>query len=129
MCVAVILGIMTCACDSTPKSNKVIPDFVKRVNAKSKKTGVNAIVSDELLVLNLTLKNTPENVGKAIMMIESEAAIDAFCESLVKNLEQGPVIDRIIAEKKRLAFCITIDELELHAIFTPSELRKIIKQK
>lgn len=129
VCAAAISVIMMCACSSAPTPDKVIPDFVKEVNARSKETGVEAVLSDEMLVLNLKLKSTPENVGKAIMMIESEAAKEAFCKSLATNLEEGPVLNMIIREKKNLAFCITVDGLELHALYTPSELRKIIKKE
>jgi hypothetical protein len=126
---AFISGIMMCACGSTPAPDKVITEFVKEVNSQTKDTGVEAMLSDELLVLNFKLKSTPENIGKAIMMIESDAAKEAFCKSLVKNFEEGPVLNMIVREKKTLAFCITVDELELHALYTPSELRKILKKE
>lgn len=124
----IVAGMMLCGCDSTPSSSKILPDFVKKVNAESKKTGVTAIMSDEMLVLNLKLEKTPENYGKALMMRASQDAKDCFVESLTGRLCEGPVLEQIVNKKLNLAFAITVDDMELNAVFTPDDIKKFIKE-
>lgn len=124
----IVAGMMLCGCDSTPSSSKILPDFVKKVNAESKKTGVTAIMSDEMLVLNLKLEKTPENYGKALMMRASQDAKDCFVESLTGCLCEGPVLEQIVNKELNLAFAITVDDMELNAVFTPKDIKKFMKE-
>lgn len=124
---AIVAGLILCGCDSTPSSSKILPDFVKKVNAQSKETGVTAILSDEMLVLNLKLDKTPENYGKALMMRASQDVKDCFVENLTGRLCKGPVLEQIVNNNLNLAFAITVDDMELNALFTPDDISKFMK--
>lgn len=125
-----LLFSLLSACEEKRSPETLLADTMEEVN----KTGngyddFKIYHNNSYYAIIYQLKNTPENKAKLLWLGNHEELGDKFRAEIIKNLEQGEILARVVKEKKDLVLAVGTDDIEYHTVFTPEEIAEKIFKK
>ena len=74
----------------------------------------------------MKLAASPLNKARIKVLNADQDAKRVFEETLVKSMNEGDMLARLVKEKRSLAFQVEVGEDGFYVIFTPKQIRDIV---
>lgn len=118
------------SCSESHNPETLLSDTMKEINSKdSGYANFQVYNTSAYYAIVYQLDDTPENKAKILWLGSHEELGDKFRKEILKDLQEGEILARVVKEGKALIVGVATGDIEYRVVFPPAEITRTVFKK